>query len=77
MNEDVEYVAALQSISTSTRVLIDQGNDGPCAFTTEATDSTPASANVGAGAEPWRSGRCLSVRLGQSWSWAGTRNIQC
>jgi len=40
--------------STSTKVFIDQGNDDPCAFTTEAADYTPASANVGAGAEPWR-----------------------
>jgi len=47
--------------STSTRIFIDQGNDGPCAFTTEAADYTPASANIGAGAEPWRSGRSFSV----------------
>jgi len=52
--------------STSTRVFIEQGNHDPGAFTTEAADSTPASANIGAGAEPWRSGRCFSVYLGQS-----------
>jgi len=62
--------------STSTRVFIDQGNDDPCAFTTEAADSTPASANIGAAAELWRSGRCVSVCLGQSWNSARSRGIQ-
>jgi len=62
--------------STSTRVFIDQGNDDPCAFTTEAADSTPASTNVGACAELWRCGRCCSVCLGQSWSWARASGIQ-
>jgi len=46
--------------STSTRVFIDQGNDDPCAFTTEAADGT-SQPDVGAGAELWRSGRCFSV----------------
>jgi len=62
--------------SSSTRVFIDQGNDDLCAFTTEAADSIPASANVGVGAEPWRRGRCFSVCPGQSWSCARARGIQ-
>jgi len=62
--------------SNSTRVCIDQGNDDPCVFTTKAADSTPASANIGAAAELWRSGRCVSVCVGQSWSWARVRGIQ-
>jgi len=63
-NEDVEYVAGLESIFHEYRVFIAEGNDVPCAFTTEAADYTPASVNIGAGAEPWRSGRCFSVYLG-------------
>jgi len=38
--------------------------------------TTPAGANVGAGAEPWGSGRCFSVYPGQSWIWARARGIQ-